>query len=101
MPVSAAIGGGNLVIVLASLCWRHVQILVMNEQGYGHEIVLPAGLDFTHALRWQFTGDNQAPPTADQVEACAAGRATAAAPGVVDSRPLSPCWCPQAACECA
>ena len=34
------------------------------------QVVLPRGLGINTALRWQFTGDNEQPPTADMVKAC-------------------------------
>jgi hypothetical protein len=53
--------------------WHHPatgdEIIVMNEQGYGTQIVLPAGMGFDQALRWQFTSDNGRPPTAEAVVA--------------------------------
>lgn len=54
--------------------WRHPatgdEIIVMNEQGYGRHVVLPRGFGINSALRWQFTGDNEKPPTPDMVQAC-------------------------------
>lgn len=54
--------------------WRHPatsdEVIIMNEQGYGRHVVLPRGFGIRSALRWQFTGDNEQPPTAEMVQAC-------------------------------
>ena len=64
-------GGGNLPQVFR---WRHPatgdEVVVMNEQGYGRMVVPERTLGFTDVLRWQFTGDNEQPPTAAMVAAC-------------------------------
>ena len=40
--------------------WQHPatrdEVIVMNERGYGTEIVLERGFNFDHALRWYFVG---------------------------------------------
>ena len=64
-------GGGNLPQVFR---WKHPatgdEVVVMNEQGYGRMIVPDRTFGLTDALRWQFTGDNEQPPTANMVRAC-------------------------------
>ena len=47
-----------------------VKVIVLYEQGYGEKIVLPEGIGFGEALRWQFTGDNISPPTVDRIAPC-------------------------------
>ena len=64
-------GGGNLPQVFR---WRHPatndEIIVMNEQEYGTQIVLDRGLNFEHALRFHFNQDNLAPPAPADVKQC-------------------------------
>jgi hypothetical protein len=54
--------------------WRHPstgdEIVVMNEEQYGTHIIPERTLGLTDALRWQFTGDNEQPPTADMIRDC-------------------------------
>jgi hypothetical protein len=51
--------------------WKHPatgdEVIVMNERGYGKEIVPGPGLKFDHALRWFFKGDNSDAPSAASV----------------------------------
>lgn len=60
----------DLHLVLFARAATGDEVVVMNEQGYGRMVVLDRTLNFPDALRWQFTGDNEQPPTAAMVQAC-------------------------------